>query len=342
MASNYPRLQAEVHAAVRRNVPRGRTVLVVSRGDEQFVRLEGHRGWHFPRHEDGRWGGYHPADSEAAIAHLEELRSKGAQYLVFPETALWWLDHYADLREHLESRYRLLDQSESCLIYDITRRAARPGGDAIGAEETGRASERRYAALIDEVRRVAAEMLPVGSTVLVASDGDDALLTLGNVQAWHFPRHDDGSHEPDYPEDEAAIAHLEKLRSKGAQYIVFPETSFWWLESDSPFELHLRKHYSTVYSDGTCRVLDLVGQPVSGVVDRLLPADARIAVVSVGMDITELEKLESQGIEFVVVPHSAFAWLDRRPSFRRHLLEHHHLVTRQQNLCEIYELSGDA
>jgi hypothetical protein len=319
-------------------------VLVVSRGDEQFVRLEGHRGWHFPRHEDGRWGGYHPADSDAAIAHLEELRAKGAQYLVFPESALWWLDHYGELREHLETRYQLLDASESCLIYDVSRRrSTRPYGDGAGGEETGRAamSEERYAKLVDEVRAAVTEVLPVGATVLVATDGDDALLSLGSARGWHFPRGDDGSHAPDHPEDEAAIAHLEKLRSKGAQFIVLPETAFGWLESDSSFAKHLRQHYAIAYSDQACRIYDLVGRPVSGVVERLLPPDATIATLGVGADLAELEKLESQGIDFVVIPHAAFAWLDRRPNLRRHLREHHRLVTRQQHTCEIYELAGN-
>jgi hypothetical protein len=122
----YSRLLVEVHVAVRTTVPRGRTVLVVSRGDEQFVRLEGRRGWHFPRHEDGRWAGFHPADAQEAVEHLESLRSQGAQYLVFPETAFWWLDYYGGLKEHLETRYKLLASSETCHIYDI--RAGRPTG----------------------------------------------------------------------------------------------------------------------------------------------------------------------------------------------------------------------
>lgn len=130
----YSRLLVEVHVAVRTTVPRGRTVLVVSRGDEQFVRLEGRRGWHFPRHEDGRWAGFHPADAQEAVEHLELLRSQGAQYLVFPQTAFWWLDYYGGLREHLEERYELLASSETCRIYDI--RAGRRIG-TVQAEPSG-------------------------------------------------------------------------------------------------------------------------------------------------------------------------------------------------------------
>lgn len=130
----YSRLLVEVHVAVRTTVPRGRTVLVVSRGDEQFVRLEGRRGWHFPRHEDGRWAGFHPAGSQEAVEHLESLRLQGAQYLVFPQTAFWWLDYYGGLADHLEARYKLIATSESCRIYDI--RAGRTPG-TMQAEPAG-------------------------------------------------------------------------------------------------------------------------------------------------------------------------------------------------------------
>jgi len=37
-----------------------------------------------------------------AIAHLEALSDKGAQYVLFPETAAWWLEYYAELAEMLQ------------------------------------------------------------------------------------------------------------------------------------------------------------------------------------------------------------------------------------------------
>ena len=110
----------------------------------------GHRGWHFPRHEDGRFAGYHPENSQAAIAHLEELRSKGAEYLVFPGTALWWLDYYGDFREHLEGRYRVLGESESCLIYDVSSpEVDLPSEGAAGAGETKRSSATPVDGVVD-------------------------------------------------------------------------------------------------------------------------------------------------------------------------------------------------
>jgi GT2 family glycosyltransferase len=100
----YQREAEQVREAVKEAVPSGSTVLVISRGDEELLRLNGRRAEHFPQAEDGAWAGHHPADSEEAIAHLESLRARGAEFLVVPPTYLWWLRHYEGLREHLERR----------------------------------------------------------------------------------------------------------------------------------------------------------------------------------------------------------------------------------------------
>ena len=70
-----------------------------------LLALDGRRGWHFPQDEDGVYAGYYPKDSTTAIAHLERLRGKGADYLLFPEPALWWLTYYDGLRAYLQDRY---------------------------------------------------------------------------------------------------------------------------------------------------------------------------------------------------------------------------------------------
>ena len=83
--------------------PRGATILVVSKGDEQLVTLRGRTGLHFPQGPDGDYAGFHPLDSAWAIDHLEQLRRRGADHLLLPAAAFWWLTHYAEFREHLSS-----------------------------------------------------------------------------------------------------------------------------------------------------------------------------------------------------------------------------------------------
>jgi hypothetical protein len=80
-------------------------VLVVSKGDDDLLDLNGRRGQHFPQGEDGGYSGFHPASDEDAIDHLESLRRRGAEFLLIPESASWWLAHYRDFHRHLTERY---------------------------------------------------------------------------------------------------------------------------------------------------------------------------------------------------------------------------------------------
>jgi GT2 family glycosyltransferase len=101
----YEREAEQLREAVKEAVPSGSTVLVISRGDDRLLQLNGRRAQHFPQAEDGAWAGHHPADSAEAIEHLESLRERGAEFLVIPPTYLWWLRHYDGLRQHLEAEY---------------------------------------------------------------------------------------------------------------------------------------------------------------------------------------------------------------------------------------------
>jgi len=120
-----------VRSFVDEGLPAGATVLVVSRGDEELVTLDGRVGWHFPQAEDGVYAGHHPDDSEIAISHLEELRARGATHLVIPATSAWWLDHYADFRRHLDDSHRAMSTDpETCVAYELTRQPAQRGTPA--------------------------------------------------------------------------------------------------------------------------------------------------------------------------------------------------------------------
>ena len=116
---DYPQLVGHIWEVANAVLPPKATVAVVSKGDEELLKLGGERrGWHFPQNEEGVYAGYYPADGVEAIAHLEELRSRGAGFLLFPETAFWWLERYGDLKQHLDARYRRI-WSERCIIYQL-------------------------------------------------------------------------------------------------------------------------------------------------------------------------------------------------------------------------------
>jgi glycosyltransferase involved in cell wall biosynthesis len=124
----YRRLVRRIQETVHTALPPGATVAVASKGDEELLELgEDRRGWHFPQNEKGVYAGYYPADSEEAISHLEELRSRGAQFLLFPGTAFWWLEEYEEFGRHLESCYRRVWDDETCIIYKLSEQQT---GDA--------------------------------------------------------------------------------------------------------------------------------------------------------------------------------------------------------------------
>jgi len=125
--ARYRREVLRIRQLVGRKVPAGSTVAVVSRGDDELLAFERRRGWHFPRTHKGVYAGHHPADSKAAIAHIDELRKRGADYLLIPRTGFWWLEHYTEFRDYLEHRCRRVWRDErTCVLYALGgRRAAK-------------------------------------------------------------------------------------------------------------------------------------------------------------------------------------------------------------------------
>lgn len=152
-------------ALLDRTVPPGARVLVASKGDRAVVELDGREGSHFPQRGDGVYAGYYPSDSAAAITHLEELRERGADFIAFPATALWWLDQYREFGEHLLRSHRLIARHDDAgVVYALfdpraeTRAgeprhdepvAAEPAAPPPSADRVARADENK---VIDEAR----------------------------------------------------------------------------------------------------------------------------------------------------------------------------------------------
>jgi hypothetical protein len=103
---------------LRRLVPgRERFILV----DEEAIREKLGVGIPFME-RNGVFAG-NPRDSEEAIAELERLRGAGAGVIAFWCDEFWWLDYYADLRRHLEQRYRRIWEDDSLIVFDLAVRA---------------------------------------------------------------------------------------------------------------------------------------------------------------------------------------------------------------------------
>lgn len=115
-ASWYHHVTRRVIELVETAVPPGLTVLVVSRGDDALLNVGGRTCWHFPRLNDGCWAGFYPANSQAAIAHLDALSAEGATHIVFPETSQWWLQYYEEFANYLRMRGRIIAERDDAGI----------------------------------------------------------------------------------------------------------------------------------------------------------------------------------------------------------------------------------
>jgi hypothetical protein len=123
--AGYGQLTAQIRAIADTVLPPDAHVLVVSKGDNGLLELAGRRAAHFPQEPDGTYLGYYPADSAAAIEHLEVLRARGAGFLLLPGTAFWWLEHYAAFARHLDERHERIWDDERCAIYRLCGSSAR-------------------------------------------------------------------------------------------------------------------------------------------------------------------------------------------------------------------------
>jgi glycosyltransferase involved in cell wall biosynthesis len=121
LVSAYRDLVRDIRVVVGQVVPAGGDVMVVSKGDNNLLQFEDRTGCHFPETGTGVYAGYHPGDSAAAIAALEAAIARGHQYLLFPGTSLWWLEHYVGFRAHLDARYSRLWSDRQCVLYDVRR-----------------------------------------------------------------------------------------------------------------------------------------------------------------------------------------------------------------------------
>lgn len=118
-----------------------------------------------------------------------------------------------------------------------------------------------YARLRKRLLATLTRVIPEGAAVLVVSRGDDELLAAPGRAARHFPATCDGTWAGYHPADSAtAIALLEEQRTTGADYLVIPAPSTWWLSHYAEFRAHLERTGRLVLHDdvGVVVALDAV------------------------------------------------------------------------------------
>lgn len=108
--------------------------------------------------------------------------------------------------------------------------------------------------------------LPRTAVLLVVSQGDPELLTLGFAPGWHFPQMPDGSHAGAPLDSDDAMAQLTRLQAAGGTHFFLPSWTAWWLEYYSDFANCLARHHRRLHQDSDFILYELCPQrcgPVS-------------------------------------------------------------------------------
>jgi hypothetical protein len=154
--------------------------------------------------------------------------------------------------------------------------------------------------LIGKIRDVVEAQVPAEAPFGVVSKGDAALGRIAADRVRHFPHDEQGAPSDVPPADGAdAVAQVERLRAGGVEYLVFPSSSFGWLERFPELNEHLVTSYRLVASDNACLIYHLVEQApamveeapppppdpdlmaaVSDLLTRLVPPRSAIAVLT--------------------------------------------------------------
>jgi glycosyltransferase involved in cell wall biosynthesis len=126
----------------------GRTTISWNTGDGSIGRIYLSQGGAYD--SSSLWA------SSDAISRLEAIRARGAQYLLLPATAFWWLDRYQKFREHLEAHCPVVVRDEdTCVIFDLRWCLALPDEPApADATETSAVRRGEKAKNVDPVINV--------------------------------------------------------------------------------------------------------------------------------------------------------------------------------------------
>lgn len=117
----------------------------------------------------------------------------------------------------------------------------------------GRADDPGYDALVERVVRLVETTTPAGSLVAVISQGDPGLCSFTERRGRHVPSLGDGRYAGHHPADDVeAAAQLDAALADGAEFLVVPHPSRWWLDHYRGLADRLDRDFESVADvDGT-------------------------------------------------------------------------------------------
>jgi hypothetical protein len=108
------------------------------------------------------------------------------------------------------------------------------------------------------IRETVLRIVPEGATVLVVDKGDEELSKIRGRRTRHFPRNPDGTpawHDPADSTD--LLDQVAREREAGAEYLLIPSASAWWLDYYEAFTEHLERECRALARDSDCALFEL-------------------------------------------------------------------------------------
>jgi 4-amino-4-deoxy-L-arabinose transferase-like glycosyltransferase len=106
---------------LKQATPENSLIAAADNGDPTVLYYAERKGWHFLE-KDGIYNG-DPDGAAPAITDLEQLRAKGAKYVVLTSNTAWWLDLYPELRQHLDVTSTLTKATSEFRIYRLNSKS---------------------------------------------------------------------------------------------------------------------------------------------------------------------------------------------------------------------------
>lgn len=234
----YRELVGRIRAKVAAVLPVGAIAAVITRGDGSLLQIPGLSCWHLPQNDLGVWAGFHPATGDDAVEQLELLRRRGAAYLLIPSPSMWWLSFYEQLAERLVSSASVVIADDDLALYALA-----PDEPELVATSAAGLLYRRQ---VEQFKQLVAALLPSGSTLSIATRGDDALLDIANLDTAHFPCDDAGRYLGTLRDDDHAVALLGSLVDAGCRHFALPAPMWWWIETYPELFRRLRRTHSCI------------------------------------------------------------------------------------------------
>jgi len=228
--NDYPLQQmvARIRETVREQLPPDATIAVATGGSNELLRLDGRRTWHFPQNEQGSRGGLFAQGAEGSMATPA------------------WIEAGMTYEFSLYGGPKFSRQLARLLVKGVADPFPIASAEA-APQEPVRLDGVLLTAIPNPVH--ASEEPGVTNITWSTGDGSEGQLYVSSmgVYAGRDPANSD-----------EALRLLELTKARGAQYLVIPAKSFWWLDHYQKFREHVEARYQAVVRDEeTCIIFDL-------------------------------------------------------------------------------------